>query len=112
MATYRAPATFICDDCGELIEKGSPALFNAAQEIVHEDCGEELHVNIAVARKHLETVPGVILDSLIELAQEAVKKMASRQISPLREVKHEGGRPEVFKGSDAVLIEFVCRAVR
>lgn len=112
MATYYAPATFVCDDCGELIEKGEPALFNAAQEIVHENCGEELRVKIAVDRKHMETIPGVVMQSLVDLAQAQVKKMAARQVSPLREVKQEGGRQEVFKGSNAVFVEFVCRAVR
>ena len=42
---FPSPTEIICDDCGKLIKHRAPALFNAAQELVHWDCtkiaGEE-----------------------------------------------------------------------
>lgn len=33
--SFPAPLTIACDDCGQVIRQGEPALLNAAQEIVH-----------------------------------------------------------------------------
>lgn len=111
MATWLA-SDRICDDCGEVIPAGDPVRFNAAQEAVHKNCGEELHVKIAVSRRHLEQAESAILQEVQELARREVRRKRVLQVSPLREVLVNGEREEVFKGSDAVLVEFVCRAIR
>ena len=46
---FPSPAELLCDDCGRLIKRKSPVLFNAAQELVHWDCrqfiGEHLRLS-------------------------------------------------------------------
>lgn len=101
-APFPAPVTCPCDDCGEQVTKGTPALFNAAQELVHADCGEELNVVVAVPLWLL--FAGTAQEVAAELAEEAALRKAAKLVSPLRVTGTSAG-PE------GVRRYFTCRAI-
>lgn len=54
-----------CDDCGQWIEKGSPALFNVLGELVHEKCPDPVEkVLLTYIQDALLTAPQPVIEVL------------------------------------------------